>query len=165
MTRKRRPLSIEVFKFKDGQEDDEDSPPLRSESLLFPTIATTSHPTSQAPKISFIRSVATQEPTHHSRTIHTSATIASQKKSPTRTTFITITQSIRSPRGKEGDSPEPTQTVFFAAPTQIVTITASANVAVPTVEILPPSVPQTKGGVVSSPWASRPVVAMSVVGE
>jgi hypothetical protein len=152
MARKRRPLSIEVFKFKNRQEVDQDSPTPRSKLPLVPTIATTSHPTSQ-------------KPTHHSSTIHTSATIASQRKSPTRTTFVTITQSIGSPREKEGDSPEPTQTVFFAAPTQIITITASATVALPTVEILPPSVPQTKGGVSSSPFASIPVVVLSVVGE
>jgi hypothetical protein len=152
MARKRRPLSIEVPKFKDRQEDDEDSPTPRAVSPLVPTIATTSHRTSH-------------RPTHHSSTIQTSAPVASQRKSPTRTAFITITQSIRSPREKEGDSPEPTQTVFLAAPTQIITITASATVAAPTVAILPSSVPKTKGGISSSPFASIPVVVLSIVGE
>ncbi|KAF2470877.1 uncharacterized protein BDR25DRAFT_354824 [Lindgomyces ingoldianus] len=47
------------------------------------------------------------------------------KSSPTKTTLVTITTALKSPKEKGEESPEVTQTVFVSAPPQIVTVTAA----------------------------------------
>lgn len=164
-SRKRRPSPIQVPKFEERQGNDRDDPSLRPKSPLLPTATNTARPTSLAPKFSFNRSVVPQESTRTISTFRTSATIVTQGESPTRTRFITITQSIESPKKKGIESPEPTQTVFISPPTQIVTVTVPAVVAVPTAETLPPPISQANGAILISLGALIPVIVLSVVGE
>lgn len=185
LSRRRRPPPLHLPSIERRRKDDEDELTPLPKSPLFPTKPDAVRPTSQqALEPSVVVSTqsssqalpssaaATSNPSPDRATsvrrlttvLQLSTEPSTTHRSPTRTTFVTVTQSLKSPKEK-GETPEPTRTVFISAPPQVVTVTAQPGIPAPAVETLAPPKTQSQGSSPLAPGAKIPIIVLGVLGE
>ena len=189
LSRGRRPSPIQIPKLERRREDDEDDEDRPTSSPKPPSLLMTTdaaRPTSQPgleqsslswaggasrlpPSSIFVLSDTSPRRTTIQQPITTLQPLAAttERESPTRTTFMTVTKSME----EEEETPKPTRTVFISAIPEIVTVTASQVVLASTIlpapaaETLGPPKSQSQGAGALPSGAKIPVISLSVVGE
>lgn len=179
LNRRHRPPPIRIPRFEERDDDvgtpTPITPPPRtpeapaSTFLGTRTLSRAQQSTSAQCAIGTALSCSTSSRTIRSETLPTTAltlaTTTTRPGSPTRTTFVTVIQSIQSPKEKQ-ETPNPTQTVFVTTPAAVVTVTAAPTISAPpgATKTNLPSDAQQQGLNALPTGAKIPIIVLSVVG-